>query len=70
MSTEGASSLGGKGPWTCFPEKFCRKSVNYGNKSLENKNKSNEIILMGFFLKVEGDFPFLDVQKGVVHVCY
>ena len=42
-------------------------SVKLGNKSLEDKNNLNEIILMQlFFLKVKGDFPFLDVKKGVV----
>ena len=39
-------------------------SVKYGNKSLEDKNNSNKIILIGFFLKDKEDFPFLDVQKG------
>ena len=39
-------------------------SVKYGYKSLEDENNSNEIILIGFFLKVKGDFPFLDAQKG------
>ena len=29
-------------------------SVKYGNKSLEDKNNSNEIILTGIFLKVKG----------------
>ena len=40
-------------------------SVKYGNKSLEDKNNSNEIFQIGFSLEVNlGDFPFLDVQKG------
>ena len=39
-------------------------SVKYGNKSLEDKNNSNVIILIGFFMKFKGDFLFLDVQKG------
>ena len=56
-------------PLTCFPEKFyCywqlgAHSVKYGNRSLEDKNNSNEIILTGFFLKVKGDFHFLDVRE-------
>ena len=39
-------------------------SVKYDNKSLEDKNNSNKIILAAIFLKVKGDFPFLDFQKG------
>ena len=38
--------------------------VTNSKKSLENKNNSNEIILIGLFLKIKGDFSFLDVQKG------
>ena len=38
-------------------------SVKYGNKSLDDKNILNEVILIKFFLKVKGDFPLLDVQK-------
>ena len=35
------------------------------NKILEDKNNLTEITsIMEFFLKVKGDFPFLDVQKG------
>ena len=33
--------------------------VKFGNKSLEAKNNSNEIILIGFYLRVKGN-----VQKG------
>ena len=33
------------------------------NKSLDDKNNSNEIILIAFFLKVKEVFPFLDVLK-------
>ena len=36
-------------------------------KGLDDKNNSNEIILIGSFLKVKEDFSFLDVQKGVLH---
>ena len=38
--------------------------VKHNNKSLEDKNNLNNIILIEFFLKVKGDFPFLDIQKG------
>ena len=40
-------------------------SVKYRNKSLDDKNNSNEIILIHFFLIVKTDFPFLDIQKGI-----
>ena len=40
-------------------------SVKYGNKRLEDKNNSNDIILTGIFLKVKETFLFLlDIQKG------
>ena len=35
-----------------------------GRLKREGKNNSIEIILIGFFLRVRGDFPFPDVQKG------
>ena len=31
-------------------------SVKYSNKSLEDENNSNEIILIGFFLKIRDSF--------------
>ena len=37
-----------------------------GKKSLKDKNNLNEI-LIGFFLKVNGDFLFLDVQTSLVN---
>ena len=44
-------------------EKVGAYSIKYGNKRFEDKNKLNEIILKGFFLKVKGEFPFPDFQK-------
>ena len=38
-------------------------SVKYGNKCLEGKNNSNEIILIGFFLKFKGIFLFLTFKR-------
>ena len=66
-SAKGTSYL--RGPWTWFQEKFfCLRgvgvySLKYGKKSLEDKNISNKIILIGFFLKIKGKFSFIDVQK-------
>ena len=39
--------------------------MKHGNERLEDKKILNEIILIGFFLKAEEDFPFLDRQKGL-----
>ena len=42
-------------------------SVKYScDKSFEDKNNSNEIILIGFLLKVNKYSPFFDVLNGVV----
>ena len=38
-------------------------SLKLGNKSLEDKNNSNKIVLR-FFSKVKGDFPSLEIQSG------
>ena len=37
------------------------ESMEPNNNCLEDKNNSNEIILIGLFLKLKGDFPFLDI---------
>ena len=39
----------------------CSVKYAYGSESLKKKNNSNEMILIGFFLKVKGDFRFLEV---------
>ena len=74
-SAEGSSKLGGHVSMRlCLsmrsPRNFCQiyscrgelraYLVKDGDKSLEDKNNSNEIILLRFFKR---DFPLLDVQK-------
>ena len=70
-SAEGASKL--KGSMDMFPrETFlmwgrrCAYLVKSGNKSLEYKNNSNEIILIGFFLKVKGHFQHTHTHTPIL----